>query len=317
MGIGLTNARKRLLQAILPALRLLPTRAAIRLVARLGEAEYALNPPLRARFGEAVRRGAAHFGCRWDVPRTARRLAGNHLRWHARDQLLDGLSDAQADAILRVEGRANLDAAIAMGRGVVLLFNHFGPFLMPAHWLVRHGYPLRWFTERPRHISKLVASTFGTDGPLGQRELFISRKLSPNEGGAAIRRAVRMLRAGMVVQIAGDVRWSGPRCVPGHFLGQDYHFTSTWVTLAARTGAPVLPVFAVMRPDGTYHLEFLPAEVIPPEDASPARATPWVQRNLDRIEGWVRQHPENSLDYLFWAESEPLAPAPVPTDRAA
>jgi lauroyl/myristoyl acyltransferase len=302
------NARKRLLQTILPALRLLPTKLAIRLVARLGEAEYHLNPPMRARFGDAVHRGAEHFGCRWDVPTTARRLAGNHLRWHARDKLLDGLTDAQADAVLHVEGREHLDAALGLGRGVVLLFNHFGPFLMPAHWLVRHGYPLRWFTERPRHISRLVAETFRTEGPLGQRDLFISRKLSPNEGGAAIRRAVRMLRAGMVVQIAGDVRWSGPRCAPGRFLGREYSFTTTWVTLAARTTAPVLPVFAVMRPDGTYHLEFLPAEVIPTQDASPVRAAPWVQRNLDRIEEWVRRYPDNSLDYLFWSEADGFAP---------
>src|SRR5581483_12209144 len=131
----------------------------------------------------AVRRGAEHFGCAWDVPVLARRLAGNHVRWHARDQLFDGLSNEQAGELLCVVGREHVEAALREGRGLILLFNHFGPFLMPAHWLVRQGYPLRWFTERPRHISRLVSATFQTDGPLGQRELFISRNLGPSEGG--------------------------------------------------------------------------------------------------------------------------------------
>lgn len=294
------SVRKRLLQLLLPVLRILPTRLATRAVAALGQTEYYLNPPLRSSFKTAVRRGADHFGASWDVRTLARRLAGNHVRWHARDTLLDGLTDEQAESMLRVRGREHLDAALARGRGVVLLFNHFGPFLMPAHWLVRHGYPLRWFTERPRHISRLVAATFATEGPLGQRELFISRKLSPNEGGSAIRRAVRMLKAGLIVQLAGDVRWTGPRCAPGRFLGHDYDFTTTWITLAARAGSPVVPVFSVMLPDGSYHLEFLPAEPIPPDASHPDRAAPFVQRNLDRIEHWVRLHPDNSLDYLFW-----------------
>ncbi len=311
MGFSVQNSRKRLLQLLLPSLRLLPPRLATRVVAGIGQTEYLINPPLRARFGEAVRKGSAHFGGGWDVPATARRLAGNHLRWHARDRLLDGLDDRQAEEILHVEGREHLDAAVSSGRGVVLLFNHFGPFLMPAHWLVRHGYPLRWFTERPRHISKLVSSTFGSEGPLGQRELFISRKLSPNEGGSAIRRAVRMLRAGLIVQLAGDVRWNGSRCAPGRFLGRDYNFTTTWISLAARSGSPVLPVFSVMRPDGTYHLEFLPAEHVPPDATEPDRAAPWVQRNLDRIEAWVRNYPDNSLDYLFWTATDPPTASPA------
>ncbi len=303
MAWGIANARKRLVQGLLPALKWLPPRHATRFVAALGQAEYCLSPPYHHRFAAAVRASGERIGAEWDVDATARRLAGNHARWHARDNFLDGLSDAQAERLLTVAGREHLEAAQAMGRGVVLLFNHYGPFLMPAHWLVRHGYPLRWFTERPRHISRMISATFATEGPLGQKELFVSRKLNPNEGGAAIRRAMRMLRSGLIVQLAGDVRWSGNRCAPGHFLGRDYRFTTTWVTLAARTGAPVLPVFSVMCPDGTCRVEFLPPECPPPEASEPEGAAPWVQANLDRVEAWVRRFPDNSLDYFFWSES--------------
>lgn len=302
MAWGIANARKRIVQGLVPALKCLPPRQAARLVAALGQAEYCLSPPYHHRFATAVRRSSERIGAEWAIGPTARRLAGNHARWHARDNFLDGLSDAQAEQVLTVVGREHLESALARNQGVVLLFNHFGPFLMPAHWLVRYGYPLRWFTERPRHISRLLSRTFSTEGPLGQKELFVSRKLNPNEGGAAIRRAMRMLKANMIVQLAGDVRWNGTRCAPGRFLGRDYSFTTTWVTLAARTGAPVVPVFAVMCPDGTCRVEFLPPESPGPEAAEPEGAAPWVQRNLDRVEDWVRRHPDNSLDYFFWTE---------------
>jgi KDO2-lipid IV(A) lauroyltransferase len=240
-------------------------------------------------------------------------LAANHLRWRARDLLLDGLSNQEAAPMFNVEGREALDAAFAQGKGVLLLFNHFGPFLMPAHWLVREGYPLRWLTERPRHISKLVERTFESDGPFGQRRLFMSRKAGVAEGGSSIRRAVRILKAGMIVQIAGDVRGSGPRTAPGMFLGQSYTFTTTWLTLAALAGSSVVPAFSWIEPDGTYHLEFLPAFSIPSDTPKKSDFAPWVQRYLDAIEERVKRHPANSGDYLFWAETNDyLAPATSP-----
>jgi KDO2-lipid IV(A) lauroyltransferase len=303
MRLGFLNVRRGVLQAILPALRLLPPRTASRLVASLGRAEFVLNPPMRRRFQNALRRGARHFGCEWDIATVGKDLAGNNLRWRARDLLLDGLSNDIVAPMFHVQGRDYLDAALAEGRGVLLLFNHFGACLMPAHWLVREGYPLRWFTERPRHISKLVEQSFQTDGPLGQAKLFMSRKSGPVEGGAAIRRAVRLLKAGMVVQVAGDVRWTGARTAPGTFLGRTYTFTTTWITLAALTGAPVVPAFAVMDPDGTYRIEFLQPFHVPEEATSAEGASRWVQAYLDLIEERVRRHPDNSSDYFFWAES--------------
>ncbi len=306
------NLRKRLLQGLLPGLRLLPPRLASRVVARLGQAEFWLHPAMRHSVIDAVEQAAGRIEADWNARTTARRLIGNTLRWHARDKLLDGLTDRQVATVLEVHGQEHLDQAYRANRGVVLLFNHFGPFLMPAHWLVRQGYPLRWFTERPRHISKLVARTFSTEGPLGQRDLFISRHLTPSEGGAAIRKAVRMLQAGMIVQLAGDVRWSGVRCAPGRFLGRDYHFTTTWVSLAGRTGAPVVPAFAVMNRDGTYRIEFLPPLDVPREAAGcPEVATRWVQHNLSTIEEWVRRFPENSGDYFFWNEQPAQTAVPA------
>jgi KDO2-lipid IV(A) lauroyltransferase len=296
------NIRKGLLRMILPVLRALPPRIATRFVAGIGRAEYQMLPGFRIRLDQAVERGGHHLGCRWDVPAVGRELAGNQIRWRARDLLLDGLPDRRVAPLFSVEGRGALDEALSQRKGVILLGNHFGAHLMPAHWLLREGYPLRLFMERPRHVSRFLAREFDSDGPLGQRKLFISRKADPAEAAGSILRAARILGAGMIVNLAGDVRWTGPHTAPATFLGREYTFSATWVTLAALTGAPVVPVFSRMAGDGMYHLEFLPAFQVPSDAQRPERASPWVQSCLDAVAERVKLDPANSNDYFFWAE---------------
>lgn len=149
----------------------------------------------------------------------------------------------------------------------------------------------------------MVARTFNTDGPLGQRDFFINRRLSPEQGASALRRAFQMLREGMIVQAAGDVRWRGARCVKCRFLGGEHTFTTSWVTLAARTGAPVVPTFARMNLDGTYSVSFLEPEYLDARASEPEAARMHVQRNLDRLEDAIRRDPTNCGDYLYWTDS--------------
>jgi len=295
------NVRKVLLGTVMPLLRRLPPRVASNMVAGIGRTEYSLLKGLRLRVDRAVAQGGHHFGRSWDVAAVGRELAGNQIRWRTRDQLLDGLPDAAVAPLFAVEGRDRLARAAGAGKGVVLLCNHFGSHMMPAHWLLREGYPLRLFMERPRHISRFLARQFDTDGPTGQRKLFISRRAAPAEAAGSILRAARVLHSGMTLMIAGDVRWSGPQTSPATFLGRTYTFSNTWVKLAAMTGAAVLPVFCRIEPTGAYHLEFQEPYQIPRDDADPARTDTRVQDYLRAIEAQVERDPANSNDYFFWA----------------
>lgn len=301
------NIRKKFLRMIMPALRALPPRTASQIVAGIGRTEYILVPGLRHRFDRAVTRAERYFGCHWDPTAIGLELAGNQIRWRTRDQLLDGRSEADLERLFTITGREHLEHARALGRGVILLGNHFGAHLMPAHWMIRQGYDLRLFMERPNSISKFLNSQFDSDGPLGQRKLFISRRADPSESAGSILRAARILKAGMSVLIASDVRWTGPHTAPAKFLGDDYRFSATWVALAALTGAPVVSVFCRVEPDGTYQLEFLPPFHVPSEAPGNGAAAHWVQLSLEAIEERVRLYPTNSNDYLFWTEPEGAA----------
>ncbi|MHC5539487.1 hypothetical protein ACYOEI_14815, partial [Singulisphaera rosea] len=76
--------------------------------------------------------------------------------------------------------------------------------------------------------------------------------------------------------------------------------STTWVTLAAMTGAAVVPASCRMNEDGTFQLDFLDAFHVPPDARREGRATEWVERALKELEDQVRRHPEQSNDYFFW-----------------
>ena len=117
--------------------------------------------------------------------------------------------DQRARAMFTVTGREHLDAAFGLGRGCIVLASHFGAHLLPAHWLFRENFPVRFYMERPRHISRFMSRHFETDGPLGQDKLFISRQGVPADSASSILRAARAIKAGMLLYLAGDVRWTG------------------------------------------------------------------------------------------------------------
>lgn len=296
--------QKLILRIILPLLRPLPAWLSAAILDRVGWIEYVLMPRARSLFLQAAGRGREQLDGDWEDREVARRLATGRVLWRSRDRLLDGLADEQALRRFVVLGRDHLDDAYAQKRGVILLANHFGASMHPSHWLFRERYPLRLFSERPRNVSNYMTDQFRTDGPLGQEKLFISRRSTATEAAASILRASRILNAGMILKIAGDVRWHGGHTAPGHFLGSTYLFSTTWVVLAAMTGAPVVPVFC--RPDGRgkYLLEFLPWYRVPGDAPRNGQAAAHVQRGLDAVADQVRRHPDQSNDYFYWPRPE-------------
>ncbi len=304
MGRLKAGLQKQALRALMPLLRRAPESLSAAVIDGLGWVNYRLVPGNRAIYDRAVERAREELGPGLDDRNLARRLASGLVHWRSRDRLLDGLTDEQALRRFDVEGRHHLDHACGQKRGVILLGNHFGAHLHPSHWMFRENYPLRLFMERPRRVSQYMTDQFRSEGALGQEKLFISRRSTPTEAAGSILRAMRILNAGMILQIAGDVRWQGAHTAPAHFLGSTYLFSTTWVVLAAMTGAPVVPVFC--RPDGRgrYRLEFLAPFRVPADAPRNGQATVYVQRGLDAVADQVRRHPDQSNDYFTWPRPE-------------
>jgi Kdo2-lipid IVA lauroyltransferase/acyltransferase len=67
--------------------------------------------------------------------------------------------------------------------------------------------------------------------------------------------------------------------------------TAALAVLALRTGAVVLPVFALPLPGGRYKLVY-EHPVEPPREDSPDAIREFTQRCTDVLEMYVRRHPE-------------------------
>jgi KDO2-lipid IV(A) lauroyltransferase len=92
--------------------------------------------------------------------------------------------------------------------------------------------------------------------------------------------------------------------------------TSALAALALRTGAPVIPVFALPLPHGRYRCIYEHA-VDPPRADTPDAVREFTQRCTDVLEMYVRRHPDKWLwMHRRWRE-QPVAAAVSTLDQDA
>ena len=85
-----------------------------------------------------------------------------------------------------------------------------------------------------------------------------------------------------------------PDVVYVDFFGRPAATTSALAALALRTGAAVIPVFALPLAGGRYRLVY-EHPVTPPTSDSPDAVREFTQRCTDVLEMYVRRHPEQWL----------------------
>ncbi len=282
-------------KAILPGLRRLGPEACDAALGAFGRAIAIADPGRRREIAGALARARAVLGAGWDEAATARAVAANLARYSARDYPLDGLADGDVLARFDVDGAGHLDAALARGRGVVVVGSHLGAHLPALHWLDRRGVPTRFLVQRPRHVSRDLHRRFDLDGPHPQSGFFLRRKMTPAESVGRLLRARSALRDGMAVYLGGDILWPGPNCRGGRLLGVDRTFLAIWADLAAYARAPVVFLFAAHRPGGRYGLT-----IDPPRDVAPGDEDAAVAAYLRRLEAEIAAHPADAIAYLLW-----------------
>jgi KDO2-lipid IV(A) lauroyltransferase len=126
----------------------------------------------------------------------------------------------------------------------------------------------------------------------------------------AIRKVLRELAANRGVALLIDQHLHTPDAVYVEFFRRPAATTSALAALALRTGAPVIPVFALPLPDGRYRLIY-EHPVDPPRTDSADAIRDFTQRCTDVLEMYVRRHPELWLwMHRRWREREPALAGP-------
>ena len=205
------------------------------------------------------------------------------------------LSREQMSALMEVEGLERIQAAHAKGKGVFFITGHFGYWEMQA---ITH----------PFHSPTIAVMARPLDNPRLHDWLERLRTMSGNRvlyRQGALRRVLRELSSNNGVAILIDQHLHTPEAVYVDYFGRPAATTSAPAALALRTGAVVVPVFALPLPGGRYRFIYEhPVEPPPPD--SPDPVLEFTQRCTDVLEMYVRRHPELWLwMHRRWRERDP------------
>jgi len=217
------------------------------------------------------------------------------------------LSNAQMLARIESEGEDRVIQAYQQGRGVLFFTGHFGYWEMQAI-----AQPLR-----VRPVSVLARPL---DNPYLHAMLERIRTRTGNSviyRQGAIRKVMRELAANRGVALLIDQHLHTSDAVYVDFFHRPAATTSALAALAIRTGAPVIPVFALPLPRGRYRFVY-ERPVPPPREDSPDAVREFTQRCTDVLEMYVRRDPELWLwMHRRWRDRDPaLADEANGTDGA-
>jgi KDO2-lipid IV(A) lauroyltransferase len=211
-----------------------------------------------------------------------------------------GLSRDQVLARVEIEGGDRIRDARAKGRGALLFTGHFGYWEINAIAHAAAFAPIG-VLARPldnRRLHDLLERMRGCQG-----NYVIYRR-------GALRRVLKALGANDGVAILIDQHIQAPDAVTVSFFDRPAATTLALGVLALRTGAPVIPVFALPDGVGRYRLVY-EHPVDPPADDTPESIRDFTQRCTDVLEMHVRRHPELWLwMHRRWRDS----PLPEPGD---
>ena len=196
------------------------------------------------------------------------------------------LSPTDRASLVTLEGEEHLGAALAPGRGALLVTGHLGNWEVMAAHLSAAGYPLRSLA-RPLREARLESRL------RNHREAMGVRTLSARDDTLA---AARHLRRGGLLGVLIDQRVrAGGVTVP--FLGQPTRMVDGPARLALATGARVVPGSVHREADHRHRIV-----LDPPLDPDPGAADPVTdltarlaaaleQRILEHPDQWMWIHP--------------------------
>ncbi len=215
------------------------------------------------------------------------------------------------EALLRavsIEGREHLDAALVRGRGVVIVSAHFGNWELTGLAVSALGCPLDV-------VGRALDNRLIDAWVNRERRRFGGRVIN-SKSPAALREMLRSLHENRAVALLLDQTVIGDRGVFVDFLGRLAYTHKVLALLARKTGATVLPVFALRAADGQTRVVIEPPLVLvttPDRDADVLENTQRVSRVIERR---IRERPELWM-WLHdrWRKQPPAAAAAVFLDR--
>jgi KDO2-lipid IV(A) lauroyltransferase len=191
------------------------------------------------------------------------------------------LSPQQMLARVEFDGEERSRLAYAQGKGVLFITGHFGFWELQA---MVHALRVEPVSILARALDNPYLNQLLEGIRQGTGNTVVYRR-------GTIRRVMRTLQAGHGVAVLIDQHIMTRDAIYVDFFDRPAATTSAVAALALRTGAPVVPVFALPLGRGRYRLIY-EHQVEPPRADSPDAVREFTQRCTDVLEMYVRRHPE-------------------------
>ncbi|HEV2471479.1 MAG TPA: lysophospholipid acyltransferase family protein, partial [Chthonomonadales bacterium] len=242
-----------------------------------------LNMVYGSELSERERRGMArqvflHFG----------KVAAEFLK-------ISAMSREEVDSYTEsVQGEEHLQAALAAGKGVILITGHLGNWEFLSRWLSAHGYQLTVVARRANdpEAERLLSRTRSESGAT-----VLSR-------GNAARQLLQTLKNNEIVALLPDQNASDV-VVP--FFGVPTGTVDGPALIHLKTGAPLLFAWCTRMPQDRFRIIMERPEVVPSTGNREADCCAVMALINSRLEAQIRRSPAQWL-WLHnrWKSSEPF-----------
>jgi len=231
-----------------------------------------------------------------EIDAVARQSLRNFLRAFVEIGVAVESSDDKVKAGIPIVGRKHLDAALAKGKGVLLLSAHLGNFFLVGCRIAVEGLSAFVLVNQPRDG--------GFAGLMDEYRLEVRQKtIHARPRHRALRELSEVLRRNEIaVMIADEYRRGSGIEVP--LFGKTVIARRGPVSLALRTGAAVVPACMVRQADDSLRLVIEPELELERGE----RNAEAIRENTIRITRWlertVRSYPEqwNWMNIHWWTD---------------
>jgi KDO2-lipid IV(A) lauroyltransferase len=233
-----------------------------------------------------------------DARGIARRSLRNFFRACIEIVLAFESSEPERRTAIPLTGREHLDAALAKGNGVIILSAHLGNFFVLGTRLAMEGHRVHVLINQPKNgrLAKFMDH---------YRAEIRLHTIHARPRPQALREISAVLRASGIVIIIADEYRKGSG-VPTTLFGRTVLARRGPVTLAARTGAAIVPACVIRQPDDSLKLIIEPELDLVRSRIGPRESAENVLRMTRWLEKTVRTYPDqwNWMNIRWWADRE-------------
>ena len=221
---------------------------------------------------------------RQQVRRHVRRICANLLKGYCDLFRVDRLTAGEIKELVQVEGWEHLEQAVAKGQGVVIISPHFGSAELAMQIPAVYGLPTTIVVERirPERLYRYAARQRASHG----------LRVMPADG--PMLGLFRALKRGEVAILICDRDLTG-NVRDTIFFGAPARLPDGPVQVAWRTGAALLPAFALRLADDRARVTFEAPLELPHTDNREADVQAGVELVVAVLERWIGRHPDQWL----------------------